>query len=120
VNMIKRATQLRDRVIERAVRGPGMTGSAARRAAFENSGVNPRARDLMSKVVQHAWTVTDDDVRTTQTAGLSDDEIFELTICAALGQATRQLNAAMAALDAAGASRLSTPPAASERSRGPR
>lgn len=99
--MSKAATQLRDRVIERAVRGPGMTGGAARRAAFENSGVTPRARDLMSKVVRQAWTVTDEDVTATKAAGLSEDEIFELTICAALGQAARQLNAAIAALDSA-------------------
>lgn len=117
--MSKATTQLRDRVIERAVRGPGMTGSAARRAAFENSGVNPRARDLISKVVRQAWAVTDDDVRATKVAGLSEDEIFELTICAALGQAARQLNAAMAALDSASASNQSTA-AARQGSRGSR
>ena len=33
--------------------------------------------------------------------GVSEDEIFELTVCAAYGQATRQLNAALAALDEA-------------------
>jgi alkylhydroperoxidase family enzyme len=98
-----------------------MTGSAARRAAYENSGVNPRARDLMSKVVRQAWTVTDDDVRATRVAGLSEDEIFELTICAALGQATRQLNSAIAALDSASASNLSTVAAAARQgSRGSR
>jgi len=89
-----------------------MTGTAARRAAYENSGVNPRARDLMNKVVRQAWTVTDDDVRATRVAGLSEDEIFELTICAALGQATRQLNSAIAALDSASPSNLSAVAAA--------
>ena len=98
--MSKRATNLRDLVIERAVRGPGMAGSAARRAAFDNKGIH-RARDLMSKVVRQAWTVTDEDVAATKAAGLSEDEIFELTICAALGQASRQLNAALAVLDLA-------------------
>jgi hypothetical protein len=34
-------------------------------------------------------------------AGVPEDEIFELTVCAALGQATRQLDAALAVLDAA-------------------
>jgi hypothetical protein len=99
--MRKRAAELRNQVIERAVRGPGMTGGAARRAAYENNGVNPRARDLLSKVARQAWTVTDEDVTATKAAGFSEDEIFELTICAALGQANRQLNAAIAALDAA-------------------
>jgi hypothetical protein len=116
--MSKRATNLRDLVIERAVRGPGMAGSAARRAAFDNKGVNPRARDLMGKVVRQAWTVTDHDVAATKAAGLSDDEIFELAICAALGQAARQLSSALAALDLA-ASR-SSDLASAERSRGGR
>ena len=32
-------------------------------------------------------------------AGVSEDEIFELVVCAALGQSTRQLSAALSALD---------------------
>lgn len=114
--MSKRATNLRDLVIERAVRGPGMAGSAARRAAFDNKGIHPRARDLMSKVVRQAWTVTDEDVAATKAAGLSEDEIFELTICSALGQASRQLNSALAALDlATSRSDLTASPADSSR-----
>ena len=45
--------------------------------------------------------ISDADVAATKAAGVSEDEIFELTVCAALGQATRQLDAALAALDAA-------------------
>jgi hypothetical protein len=97
------ANDLRNRVIDRAVRGPGVTGSAARDAAFENRGVDPRVRDLLDKVTRQAWTVTDDDVTAAKSADLSEDEIFELTICAALGQASRQLSAAGAALEAAAA-----------------
>jgi hypothetical protein len=119
--MSTRATQLRGGVIDRAVRGPGMSGRAARQAAFENTGVHPRARDLLDKVVRQAWTVTDEDVTATKAAGLSEDEIFELTICAALGQAKRQLNAALAALETAARPDLSTTTGAvPDRSRGPR
>jgi hypothetical protein len=32
---------------------------------------------------------------------LLEDEIFELVVCAAFGEASRQLNSALAALDAA-------------------
>ena len=52
-------------------------------------------------MARHAWKVAAADVAATKTAGVSEDEIFELVVCAALGQATRQLNAALAALDAA-------------------
>jgi hypothetical protein len=107
--MSKSATELRNRVVDRALRGPGMTGSAARRAAFENRGVNPRARDLLNKVVRQAWTVTDEDVNATRAAGLSEDEIFELVICAALGQASRQFSAAIAALEDASELSIATP-----------
>jgi hypothetical protein len=34
-------------------------------------------------------------------AGLSEDQIFEIALCAAIGQATRQYESALAALDAA-------------------
>jgi hypothetical protein len=33
-------------------------------------------------------------------AGHSEDEIFEIVLCAAIGQATRQYQAGLAALDA--------------------
>jgi hypothetical protein len=89
-------------VVEGALRGPGTTTVAARQAAFDNQGVDERARRLVDKVARHAWKITDEDVTATKAAGMSEDAIFELSICAALGQSTRQLDAALAALDAAG------------------
>jgi hypothetical protein len=61
----------------------------------------------LDKVIRQAWTVTDEDVTAAKSAGLSEDEIFELAICAALGQASRQLSAAGRALEAAAARRSS-------------
>lgn len=97
--MSEAASRLRERVVERAVRGPGTLASAARRAAFDNHGVDERARRLLEKVAREAWKVTDEDVAVVKAAGVSEDEIFELVVCAALGQATRQLSAALTALD---------------------
>ena len=88
----------------RRLLGPTVRGTrtgAARRAAFDNHGVDERVRALIDKVARHAWKVAAADVATAKTAGVSEDEIFELAVCAALGQATRQLNAARGALDAA-------------------
>jgi hypothetical protein len=93
------ANRFRELVVDRAINGPGMAGSASRRAAFENHGVDEGARPLIDKVARHAWKVTDDDVAAAKAAGVREDEIFELTVCAALGQATRQLDAALAVLD---------------------
>ena len=92
------AERLRKAVIERALHGPATTGGDARRAAFDNSDGAP-ARALVDKIAKNAWKVTDEDVAAATAAGLSDDAIFELAVCAALGQATRQLDAALAILD---------------------
>lgn len=101
VPMSDKTRALRDAVVERAVRGPGVAGAAARQAAFDNRNVDERARALVDKVARHAWKVTAADVGAVTAAGLREDEVFELVICAALGQATRQLDAALAALAAA-------------------
>jgi alkylhydroperoxidase family enzyme len=95
------ADHLREAAIARALRGPGVASAEARRAAFDNEGVDGRARALIDKVARQAWTVTDADVAGARAAGFSEDEIFELTVCAAYGQATRQLRSALDALDAA-------------------
>jgi adenine-specific DNA methylase len=95
------ATRYREAVVSRALQGPGIASAAARRAAFDNQGVDEPARQLVAKVAAAAWTVTDADVVAAKTAGVTEDEIFELTVCAALGQATRQLDAALRALDEA-------------------
>jgi hypothetical protein len=99
--MSEPAKRYREAVVRRVLQGPGRASVEARHAAFDNTGVDERARALLDKVTRRAWTVTDADVAATKAAGVSEDEIFELTVCAALGQATRQLEAALAALDAA-------------------
>jgi hypothetical protein len=94
-------TRLRTAAIERALQGPGKLSSDLRCAAFDNANVPAPAAALVDKVARTAWKVSSDDIAVTRTAGLSEDEIFELAVCAALGQATRQLAAGLAALDAA-------------------
>jgi hypothetical protein len=99
--MSQMTKRLRDAVVDRALRGDGAASADARRAAFDNRGVDAGARALVDKVARHAWKVTAADVGAATAAGVSEDEVFELVICAALGQATRQLETALAALDAA-------------------
>jgi alkylhydroperoxidase family enzyme len=99
--MSEAATRYRRAAVERAVGGPGKASSAARRAAFDNAGVPAATAALVDKVARNAWKVTDEDVAAARSAGLSEDEIFELVVCAAYGQATRQLEAGLAAVAAA-------------------
>lgn len=58
-------------------------------------------RGFVDKVAHHAATVTDADIAALKKAGLSEDQIYEIVICAAIGQATRQYQNALAALRAA-------------------
>jgi hypothetical protein len=86
--------RLRKHVVERALHGAGKASGDARRAAYDNRDAGP----LVDKVAKNAWKVTDEDVAAEKRAGRVEDEIFELVVCAALGQSTRQLDAALAAL----------------------
>ncbi|MBS1120161.1 MAG: hypothetical protein H6Q90_2389 [Deltaproteobacteria bacterium] len=107
--MSESVTRLRKAVVECTLQGPGKSAGEARRAAFDNNEAVPApARALVAKVARNAWKVTDEDVAATKQAGVAEDDIFELVVCAALGQATRQLDSALAALDAA---TLEAPPA---------
>ena len=58
-------------------------------------------RPLVDKVAKHAHRVTDGDIGAARSAGLTEDQIFELVVCAAIGQANRQYDNACAALEAA-------------------
>lgn len=58
------------------------------------------ARALVDKVAKNAYGVTDEDVAAAKSAGLKEDEIFELVVCAAI-QSTRQIENALAALEQA-------------------
>jgi alkylhydroperoxidase family enzyme len=85
--------EARQAAIARAVAGDGRATREQRRAAFEAP-----AGGLLQKVAQHAYRVGDDDIAAAKASGLTEDQIFELVVCAAYGQASRQYEAALAAL----------------------
>lgn len=94
-------TQARKALVARTLEGDGRASHAQRRAAFDNAGLGEPLSALIDKVARHAYKVTDEDVAAARASGLSEDQIFELVVCAAIGQATRQYDAAVAALEAA-------------------
>jgi alkylhydroperoxidase family enzyme len=75
-----------------------MASQAQRRAAFDNAGLDAPLSTLIDKVAMQAYKVTDDDIAAVKASGLSEDQIYELVVCAAVGQATRQYDTALAAL----------------------
>jgi alkylhydroperoxidase family enzyme len=54
----------------------------------------PALAAYLEKVRTHAYKVTDADVEQLQAAGVSDDEIFEQTVAAAIAEGLRRLDAA--------------------------
>src|SRR5215510_9799649 len=94
-------TQARKALVARILDGDGRASQAQRRAAFNNAGLSEPVSTLIDKVTKRAYKVTDEDIAAVRAAGLTEDQIFEIVVCAALGQATRQYDTAVAALDAA-------------------
>jgi len=93
--------RLQKEMIIRILEGEGKASQAQRRAIFNNAELTKPLSILIDKVVKYSYKVTDEDITAVKDAGFSEDQIFELVICAATGQATRQYNAGIVALDAA-------------------
>jgi alkylhydroperoxidase family enzyme len=88
-------------VIRRILEGEGESSRHERKAAFDDAGLPEPLLNLAHKVAVESRKVTGNDMAAARAAGFSEDQIFELVICAAIGQANRQYETAMAALDAA-------------------
>ena len=93
-------TRARNRLITRILEGQGKAPLVLRHAAFENAGLAEPLRTLIHKVAHHAYKIVDADIAAARQSGLGEDEIFELVVCAAIGQASRQYEAAMTTLEA--------------------
>lgn len=90
--------QARMALTKRILEGVGKASPSERRAAFDNRGLVEPLSALVDKVARHAYRVGDEDINAARGAGLSEDEIFEIVVCAAVGQATRQYDTALTAL----------------------
>jgi hypothetical protein len=85
-------------LVDRILQGPGQAPADQRARAFDDAELPEPVRPLLDKVVVNSAHVTDADFATARAAGFTDDQLFELVICAAVGQSTRQYEAALAAL----------------------
>ena len=95
--------QAQKALVERILEGDGKASPSERRAAFNNTGLAEPLGTLVDKVAKQAYRVTDEDVTAAKVSGLSEGQVFEILVCAAVGQATRQYETAFAALkDATG------------------
>ena len=88
---------------DRILKGEGRASPEQRARAFGNAGLPQPLDGLLGKVATRPTQVTDADFAAARAAGFSEDELFELVICAAVGQSARLYDAGLAALaDAVG------------------
>lgn len=97
VGAMDRFRARRDALRRAILEGEAVTAASERQAAHDGKADGPAAAYL-GKVARHAYRITDDDLVAARAAGLDDAAIFELTVAAAVGQATRQIDSALAAL----------------------
>ncbi len=95
-----------------ALLGPeGKSDPALRLAVFEktrkSTGDIPAVQagnlallELVKKIAERPWTVSDEDFSKLRQAGYSEDQIFELTVVAAAGAGVRRFEAGLRALEA--------------------
>ena len=93
--------QARKALASRILEGDGKASPSERRSAFNNSGLAEPLGALVDKVAMRAYTLTNEDIAAARESGHSEDQVYEIVVCAAVGEATRQYDTALAALEAA-------------------
>lgn len=89
--------ELRARILDR----PAELDPTRRREAFAGTGAEPTLAAFCARVAAQAHTVTDDDTAQLREAGYSEDQVFEATVCAAVGAGLMRLERGLAALEGA-------------------
>lgn len=90
-------TKLRNAVLD----APATTDAALRWAAYRGAGLPGPLSGYVEKLRRHAYRVQDEDIEQMHAAGYSDDQIFEVTVAAALGAGDDRLRAGLSALNEA-------------------
>src|SRR6516162_1082084 len=90
--------QAQKALVKRILEGDGKASPSERRAAFNNTGLAEPLGTLVDKVAKQAYRVTDEDVTAAKVSALSEDQVFEMTVCAAAGQASRENETGFSAL----------------------
>jgi alkylhydroperoxidase/carboxymuconolactone decarboxylase family protein YurZ len=88
-------SRLRHELIGRVLGNPGTAPKELRQNAFDKTGLDDPLGTLVEKVAHRSDAVTDEDIAAARSAGLSEDQIFEIVVCAAVGQADRQYTSAL-------------------------
>jgi alkylhydroperoxidase family enzyme len=91
-------------LVDGVLHGAGSASADLRARAFRNEDVAPPPLQvLIDKVTARPTQVTEADFAAAKESGCSEDELFELVVCAAVGQSERLYEAGLAALAEASA-----------------
>ncbi|MEQ4299850.1 hypothetical protein ABNF97_00435 [Plantactinospora sp. B6F1] len=85
-------------LVDRILSGEGRATTEQRARAFGNEDLSPPLDTLIDKVVATPTQLTEADLAAARASGFSEDQLFELVICAVVGQSTRLYDAGLAAL----------------------
>lgn len=85
-------------LVDRVLNGDGETSTEERARAFGDDGPSPPLDALVAKVAGRSAQVTEADLAAAKASGRTEDEVFELVICAAVGRSARLYDAGLAAL----------------------
>lgn len=83
---------------ERVLTSPGALEPNVREAIAARRGIPPELAGFLWKVSAGAHTVTDEDIAALRSAGFTEDQIFEATVSAALGEGLKRLRTGLDAL----------------------
>ncbi len=82
-------------LVDRILTGDGRASAEQRTRAFNDEGLTPPLSTLIGKITRTPVRISEADL---VVAGCTEDEVFELVICAAVGHSTRLYEAGLAAL----------------------
>jgi alkylhydroperoxidase family enzyme len=85
-------------LVDRVLSGEGRASSEQRARAFAGDGLPPPLDALIGKVADRPAQVTAEDLAAAKASGCTEDQLFELVVCAAVGQSARLYEAGLAAL----------------------
>jgi alkylhydroperoxidase family enzyme len=101
VSINGRYPQLRKKLRYAVLDAPATADAALRRAAYCGDGLAEPLSGYVEKLRRYAYRVQDSDIERVRGAGYSEDQIFEVTIAAALGAGDARLRVGLSALNEA-------------------
>ena len=93
----KRFSDARQALIAQVKEQPGHTSPELRLSAFNGAGMSDPLEALVQKIHNHPYEVNDEDIAALRST-FTDDELFEVIVCAALGGAEKRLQTGLRAL----------------------